>query len=208
LKKFLKIFSAVFFLLFSRVGYSQFPVPGGNVPSDTSKSAKDSTKKKLSPSASLLLPGVLKNNQYYKTASFPEPDVVLTYLEYERPFSFVQSLGQMGKPYQRYKYGMPLQLTGNDGFTDPLHDREDIFILDPEKDVGYFDTRTPLARMDYTQGPDFPECRSADKFFRLLFKKAMRWVLFRNVHGSVQPLPFCTFTIPQRQVPHIYQHNL
>jgi hypothetical protein len=66
---------------------------------------------------------------------------------------FVQSLGQVGKPYQVMHHGVNESLFDRPFWRHPITGKYNRYILDPENQVKYLDTRTPYVNADYTQGP-------------------------------------------------------
>lgn len=73
-------------------------------------------------------------------------------LKQSQEASFVIGLGQIGKPYRRYRYGLPAELLSSDVWINPLNGKENVYIYNPEKDIRYFDSRTPYINVDFGQG--------------------------------------------------------
>ena len=65
---------------------------------------------------------------------------------------FTQSLGQIGKPYRRYRYGAPSYIFEDGQYINPINLQEDAYILNSESQVRYYDTRTPYFNVQYHQG--------------------------------------------------------
>ncbi|MDX2249928.1 MAG: putative porin [Bacteroidia bacterium] len=66
---------------------------------------------------------------------------------------FVQSLGQIGKPYQVFSHGFNENLYDLPFWKNPVMGAYNRYALNPETQVKYFDTRTPYVNVDYLQGP-------------------------------------------------------
>jgi len=96
----------------------------------------------------------------YKTRSglSPEGDSIyiipvrnLLWDEADTLSGFVQSLGNTGKPVRRLRYGLP------DHLFDPLHHRDaviqtfDIYWLEADRDLRFYDTRTPFVNVNFAQ---------------------------------------------------------
>lgn len=66
---------------------------------------------------------------------------------------FVQSLGQVGKMYRQWNFGFGEEalLPANDAWRNPLTGRFDRRYFG-EKDIRFFDTKTPYVNIDYAQG--------------------------------------------------------
>ncbi|MEZ4826005.1 MAG: putative porin [Bacteroidia bacterium] len=65
---------------------------------------------------------------------------------------FVQSLGQVGKPYQIFHHGFNENLFDQPFWRNPVLGAYNRYALNPETQVKYFDTRTPYVNADYLQG--------------------------------------------------------
>ncbi|MEZ4851503.1 MAG: putative porin [Bacteroidia bacterium] len=66
---------------------------------------------------------------------------------------FIQNLGQVGKPYQLMYHGLNESVFDRPYWRHPITGKYNRYMLDPENQVKYFDTRTPYVNADYTQGP-------------------------------------------------------
>lgn len=65
---------------------------------------------------------------------------------------YAVTLGQIGKPYKRYRYGLDASLMRTGVNLNPYTGQEDVYMLDPLKNVQFFDTRTPFINIFYGQG--------------------------------------------------------
>jgi hypothetical protein len=81
----------------------------------------------------------------------PDPFILQTWDPLELVSGFVQGLGQPGKPYCRYEYGLPEKYTNPLGFVNPFTGQPSIWMDDPIKDRLYLDTRTPFVKVRFTQ---------------------------------------------------------
>lgn len=70
----------------------------------------------------------------------------------ERLDGFSANLGQIGTPYKRYRYGLDASFLKTGLTLNPFTGQEEVYLLDPLKDVQYFDTRTPFINIYYGQG--------------------------------------------------------
>lgn len=70
-----------------------------------------------------------------------------------RQQGFYAWLGQIGKPYRRYLYGLEGSYFREPGvYINPYTGAEDVYTIDPEHGNLYFDTRTPFVNVYYGQG--------------------------------------------------------
>ncbi|MEM6273166.1 MAG: putative porin [Bacteroidota bacterium] len=74
------------------------------------------------------------------------PDLLL------REEGFSNTLGQIGKPYRRFRYGVDASLLGNSHFHNPFTGQENVYMINAMSEVPYFDTRTPFINAYYGQG--------------------------------------------------------
>lgn len=64
---------------------------------------------------------------------------------------FTQSLGQPGKPYQNYRYGLPALYFSPNEFIDPINGLPNVYILNPQTQLPLFDTYTPYFLVAFDQ---------------------------------------------------------
>jgi len=65
---------------------------------------------------------------------------------------FLYSLGQIGKPYQLYQYGLNDRYDPEKSYwRDPIFERYNIYIQQNESEVPFMDTRTPYVNAKYAQ---------------------------------------------------------
>lgn len=65
---------------------------------------------------------------------------------------WANTLGQIGKPYRRYRFGVETSWLQNKLFINPYNGAENVYMIDAEHGVPYFDTRTPFINAYYGQG--------------------------------------------------------
>ncbi|MEM6262811.1 MAG: putative porin [Bacteroidota bacterium] len=81
-----------------------------------------------------------------------ELDVLLNWDEKDTLDGFVQTLGLIGKPYQRFQYGFSDRFFDNNQWHNPIMGRYNAYAFDPEHQIRYYDTHTPYVNIDYLQG--------------------------------------------------------
>ena len=73
--------------------------------------------------------------------------------ELEREQGFVLSLGQLGKIYQHFQYGLQDQhLANRPRWQNPITQRYHIYARSSEYEVPFYDTKTPYVNADFAQG--------------------------------------------------------
>lgn len=77
---------------------------------------------------------------------------VLYFDPLERTDGFATTLGQLGKPYRRFKYGVDAAFLQEGRYINPYTGEEDVYMMDQEKEVKYYDTRTPFINIYFGQG--------------------------------------------------------
>jgi hypothetical protein len=70
----------------------------------------------------------------------------------DRAGGFHNSLGQWGKPYLRYRYGVDASNFNEGIYISPITGAENVYFLDPQHGMRYYDTRTPYVNAYYAQG--------------------------------------------------------
>lgn len=70
----------------------------------------------------------------------------------DRQEGFSTTLGQLGKPYRRYRYGVDAGFLQTGNTINPFTGEEDVYLHDPTKDIKFFDTRTPYVHVYYGKG--------------------------------------------------------
>lgn len=91
-------------------------------------------------------------NQYSRKEIKPELSQTMYFDALHRLDGFVMGLGQIGKPYRRYRYGIDASILNTGIYENPYTRQEDIYMMDPARDVRYYDTRTPYIDIYYGQG--------------------------------------------------------
>ncbi len=73
--------------------------------------------------------------------------------ELDRERGFVLSLGQIGKPYQHFLYGLQDQhLPDRHLWRNPITQRYNVYALNNSEQIPYYDTKTPYVNADFAQG--------------------------------------------------------
>lgn len=75
---------------------------------------------------------------------------------------WVQSLGSIGKPQLRWLDGLTDQHRETQLYRDPLTGRADVYTLTPERQLPYYDTRTPFVRIRFDQAAKLVQLLSFD----------------------------------------------
>ena len=99
-------------------------------------------------------PGQLFRHQSYRPLAGPSLEGAYTWDPLQRVSGFVQSLGQIAKPYQVWVDGMPERYADRRLWRDEVMGRYDRNIVGGLQGVRYYDTRTPYVMVSYAQGPD------------------------------------------------------
>ncbi len=102
-------------------------------------------------------------------------------------------LGQVGKPYQHFRFGVADKWFASPYWRNPLTNAPNLYILNPETQAMYFDTKTPYVNIDFAQGP-----QQANKSITLL-----------GVTASYNVTPFFNLTgyYKRRQSESVYGNN-
>jgi len=64
----------------------------------------------------------------------------------------VQTLGQIGKPYQRFRYGLNDYYLQHGLYRDPMTNRPEVYIWNPATQLPYLDTKSPLVNVQFDFG--------------------------------------------------------
>jgi len=64
---------------------------------------------------------------------------------------FAFDLGQVGKPYRQYMFGLPEHLRNTQQWINPLTGQADIYVLNAQSQAEYLDTRTPFVEIEFQQ---------------------------------------------------------
>ncbi|MEL6846700.1 MAG: hypothetical protein AAFP02_26140, partial [Bacteroidota bacterium] len=78
---------------------------------------------------------------------------IMYFDELEAADGYVQHLGLIGKPYEVWYHGFSERFRERPFWFNPLMGRYNRYMLDPEHQVQYFDTKTPYSNIQYAQGP-------------------------------------------------------
>ena len=102
-------------------------------------------------------------------------------------------LGQVGKPYQHFRFGVQDRWFSNTYWRNPLTNAPNLYILNPESQARYYDSKTPYVNINFAQGP-----QQASKNITLL-----------EVTTSFNVTPFVNLTgyYKRRQSESIYGNN-
>ncbi|MCB9231744.1 MAG: hypothetical protein H6581_08775 [Bacteroidia bacterium] len=74
------------------------------------------------------------------------------YDELERLPGFSVTLGQTGKPYRRYLYGVQSAFFPSQHYINPILGTEEAYVRNLETEVPFYDTHTPFVNVRYDQG--------------------------------------------------------
>lgn len=131
-----------------------FPGQGGEgVDSVKTKTTEvDSAWARIKPRTQLVSPFRVMMNYRFRTQREEDIARVVYRDELEKVNGFIQSLGQIGKPYKRYLWGASGDFYNNTHFHNLLTGAEDVYTVNPETEVLYHDTRTPYVNVQYGQG--------------------------------------------------------
>ena len=88
----------------------------------------------------------LRQDANFKLEELMYPDFI------DRVGGFATTLGQWGKPYQRFKYGTEASNFELGNYVHPINGSENVYFLDPQHGMRYYDTRTPYVNAYYAQG--------------------------------------------------------
>jgi len=67
-------------------------------------------------------------------------------------YGTVQTLGQIGKPALISPYGLKLRHSAAPYWRNPIYGRYNVYVLNPETQAPYYDTKTNFVNIDYAQG--------------------------------------------------------
>lgn len=136
-------------------GASGFPstsIPGVATDSLDADSMRNQEPVKIDPDTRLLSREALfAHESYLHTYIY---DFATTHLFDELSFApgFVQTLGQISKPYQVFYQGFNERYFKRPFWRDPVMGKYNRYILNGETQVAYLDTRTPYVNMQFQQG--------------------------------------------------------
>jgi Putative porin len=120
-------------------------------PQDTT--VKDSVPRKVvGIKTEILDPLALMNGEMLRTAVAFKPEQVMYHDILDRVGGIATTLGQWGLPYQRFKYGTDAANFDQGQMINPITGAENLYMLDPEHGMPYYDTRTPYLNAYYGQG--------------------------------------------------------
>jgi hypothetical protein len=88
----------------------------------------------------------LRQETNFKLDELMYPDFI------DRQGGFSTTLGQWGKPYQRFRYGTEASNFELGNYVHPINGTENVYFLDPQYGMRYYDTRTPYVNAYYAQG--------------------------------------------------------
>jgi hypothetical protein len=140
----------------NQVDFPEDPLDQVNLAPDTT--ASDSL---LSLPAADIKPDVKIIDRYahfrheeYKIPLSQELEGQNSWEELDRLSGFIQTLGQTGKPYQRWTYGLPDHYFQENIWKDPITGSYNFYLRDAQNRILFLDTKTPYVNVDYMQGPD------------------------------------------------------
>lgn len=179
------------FLLIAFLGFC-FVSFGQTMESDTTST--DTVKKKnIKPDTRRVFTESVFNQEYnHKPA-----EVSLANFHYWDDLDTLQGvnnhLGQVGKPYQHFRFGAADKWFASPYWRNPLTNAANLYILNPETQTMYYDTKTPYVNIDFAQGP-----QQANKSITLLGVTASY---------NVTPLLNLTGYYKRRQSESVYGNN-
>ena len=117
---------------------------------------QDSTRpiftQEIEPDTRRISPDQLFAHEPYETPV----SVVMTRLpHYDKVDSlkgFIQTLGLMGKMYQASRFGFNDRHFEQGAWRNPVFNRYNVYVLNPETDLPHYDTKTQYLSLDYAQG--------------------------------------------------------
>lgn len=121
---------------------------GDSVATDTAVTAQKDVRIKTLR----IRPDLMQASADYAASVKFDLDKVGNFDRLERTDGFSIELGQIGKPYRRYRYGVNASLLQTGIPKNQYTGQEDLYFLDPETDVRYYNTRTPFINAYYGQG--------------------------------------------------------
>lgn len=66
---------------------------------------------------------------------------------------FANTLGLVGKPYRHHRFGVADKFMDQQLWRNPLTDQPNVYLLNPETQTRYYDSKTPYVNLDFAQGP-------------------------------------------------------
>ena len=111
----------------------------------------DTLKKNIKVKTVYVNKTLLEENQYFRQQREIDFDKIHFFDPIDCLPGFSTVLGQNGKAYRRYQYGTLSSFFPSENFINPGSGQEDAYILNPETQVDFYDTRTPYARLRYYQ---------------------------------------------------------
>lgn len=115
------------------------------------QNAPDTTKRKVSVrTVAVNLPALQKGKQYQDSIVLPL-NKFHYWDETDTLAGFTQTLGQVGKPYRQYQYGLPTYYLQRNDYRDPLTREPNAYLWDVNNFLPLYDTRTPYINLDFAQ---------------------------------------------------------
>lgn len=114
--------------------------------SDTTKRKKVKEKTDWMDPVALMNGSPVRQEAEFRLDQLMYPDMI------DRLPGFVAGLGQWGKPYMRYHYGVESSNFDEGVYVNPVTGAENAYFLDPQYGMRYYDTRTPYVNAYYAQG--------------------------------------------------------
>lgn len=142
---------------FGQNDYSTNPfgqAPSGFGPDSAGTDSFYQGEQQIKPETRWVEPRRLFAHQEFRPLATPDLAYSYHWDPLQRVDGFVQSLGQIGKPYQVWFEGAAERFYDRHLWWDGVMGRYDRQIGGPLTGVKYYDTRTPYVDVHYTQGPD------------------------------------------------------
>lgn len=108
--------------------------------------------KNVDPQTMYVYPSLVKANLYFRDEVKFDISKIPFRDEIEHTNGFSQILGQIGKPYRRFFNGAPSEFYDSEYHRNLINGAENVYIVNPETQVKYYDTRTPFVNVDFGQG--------------------------------------------------------
>jgi|GEM_PF-2720751 len=110
-------------------------------------------KKKIRPDTKWVHPHLLfQHDRHYIRRERPDIGKEPLWDELDEEAGFVQRPGQIGKPYQVFRFGANTRQELQSLWWNPVMGRYNRYMVNPETQASYYDTKTPYVNVQYVQG--------------------------------------------------------
>jgi hypothetical protein len=115
------------------------------------QNAPDTSKKPVKVrTVAVNLPALQQGKHYHDTIFLPL-NKFHYWDEADTLTGFTQTLGQVGKPYRQYQFGLPTYYLSRNEYRDPLTREPNVYLWDLNNFLPIYDTRTPYINLDFAQ---------------------------------------------------------